>query len=150
NPGANWYFLESKVPQFDGPGTLPIAGTINTLAHTFNPILFNANPQGTLINDQMDSFGSGFYAPLLGTWDPPMPSAGTLPPVVKLVSGTYTDVAVEAKVDSVADGGSAALVSRQGGLGQGDEYRAGLIRQGSTYSAEIWKVVGGTWTQLDS
>ncbi len=70
---AGWYWLVSK-------GT-PVVGTINTLAHPFNPSPFS--------NDLFFSFGNGYDSPLAGHWDPPLttlPGGSTGTPLEVLVN----------------------------------------------------------------
>ena len=60
---ADWYWLVST-------GT-PVVGTINTLAHAFNPSPFG--------NDLYYSFGDGNDLPLVGHWDPQLPIPTSTP-----------------------------------------------------------------------
>jgi hypothetical protein len=55
---AGWYWLVSQ-------GT-PSVGTVNTLAHAFNPTPFGS--------DLYFSFGNGNDLPLVGHWDPQLPT----------------------------------------------------------------------------
>jgi hypothetical protein len=74
---SGWYWLVSQ-------GT-PVVGTINTLAHAFNPSPFS--------NDLYSSFGNGVGLPLVGHWDPqlPAPTPAPLPaPAPTPVSPTPT------------------------------------------------------------
>src|SRR6185369_15950185 len=57
---SGWYWLVSQ-------GT-PIVGTINTLAHAFNPSPFS--------NDLYYTFGGGSETGLVGHWDPQLPLPG--------------------------------------------------------------------------
>ena len=61
---VDWYWLVSE-------GT-PVVGTINTLAHAFNPSPFS--------NDLYFSFGNGTDLPLAGHWDPPLLPPASTPP----------------------------------------------------------------------
>ena len=60
---ADWYWLVSQ-------GT-PVVGTINTLAHAFNPTPFGS--------DLHFSFGNGNELPLVGHWDRPGPTPTLTP-----------------------------------------------------------------------
>jgi hypothetical protein len=56
-------------------------------------------------------------------------------------------VSVEANVVSIADGTSAALVTRYQGA-TGNMFWGGLVRRGNSYFAEIWRRDNGVWTAL--
>src|SRR5262249_46091962 len=116
---SGWYWLVSQ-------GT-PVVGTINTLAHAFNPSPFS--------NDLYFSFGNGVDLPIVGHWDPQLPTAA---PLWGPVAGAYTDVSVSAVLDSVPVGGFAGLATRAN-AGATSEYWGGLtsIGRGTTYLAQI-------------
>ena len=130
NPGADWYILVSQ-------GT-PVTGTINTLAHPFDDSPFTS--------DVYYHFGNGYFQPLVGIWDPPMPAAT---PAIKLASGTFTDVDVSAELGSVPSGGFAGLIARDSANGN-SEYLAGVARSGNSYSAQIKLLLNGKWQTLAS
>ncbi|MBX3412267.1 MAG: hypothetical protein KF708_06075 [Pirellulales bacterium] len=62
---------------------------------------------------------------------------------------TATDVSVEAVID-VTNGSSVGLLARYGGSGDSNAYMGLLVKTGSGYAAQIWRNVGGTWTNLTS
>jgi hypothetical protein len=131
NP-TGWYWLVSQ-------GT-PVVGTINTLAHPFNPSPFS--------NDLYYTFGNGAESPLAGHWDPQLPSPA---PISQPVTGAYKDVSVSAVLGSVPAGGFTGLTTRANANGT-SEYWGGLtsIGRGTTYLAQIQRQVAGTWTTLAS
>jgi hypothetical protein len=114
-------------------------GGVGALDHPFNPTPFT--------QDQYFTFGTGFYQPLVGLWDPPLPGANK--PISKPGVGTFADVAVKAEVDSIDAGGMAGVVARRSANGA-NEYWGGLVHTGNTYTAQIRKLVNGTWTTLAS
>jgi hypothetical protein len=98
---AGWYWLVSQ--------GMPVVGTINTLAHAFNPSPFS--------NDLYFTFGIGNDLPLVGHWDPQLPPAviiGTQPAAQVVNAGnlaTFTASASGAAAPGVqwqasSDGGN--------------------------------------------
>jgi hypothetical protein len=139
---ADWYFLESPgpaaLPGF-GPGPAsPFRGTINAIAHPFNPAPF--------AQDHYANFGNGFFQPIVGVWDPPSPAA---PPILKTVPGAFTAVSVSALVDKVPTGGSSGLFARRSANGK-NEYWGGIVRSGNSYTAQIRLLLNGVWQTLAS
>ncbi len=141
-PGADWYILGSPgpgaLPGFVPGPTSPYLGTLNAIAHAFNPAPFS--------QDQFFHFGNGFLQPIVGNWDPPAPPA---PPVLKLSPGTFTDVSVSALVDNVPSGGSTGLLARRSTNGK-NEVWGGIARNGNAYTAQIRLLQNGAWKTLVS
>ena len=88
---ADWYWLVSQ-------GT-PVVGTINTLAHAFNPSPFS--------NDLYFNFGNGNDLPLVGHWDPPLltqtPSPAPSPTPTNAVANADTGTGTDANDDTHTD-----------------------------------------------
>jgi len=135
NPGAYWYFLVSD------PRIAPIVGTINTLNHPFDPTPEDGS------SDLFYYFGNGFFEPIVGLWDPPMPAATI---VFKPTPGTYTNVSLSAQVGTVPNGGnSTGLIARMSSNGQ-NGYWGGLALNGTSYTAQIKRLSNGSWQLLAS
>jgi hypothetical protein len=82
---AGWYWLVFQ-------GT-PTVGTINTLAHAFNPSPFS--------NDLYFTFGNGQSLPLVGHWDPQLPTpTSPVTPTPTPTPGLSTPPAQSAPGDS--------------------------------------------------
>jgi stage V sporulation protein SpoVS len=75
--------------------------------------------------------------------------SGTSPAVAVVDGATAADVSVSSAV-TVASGQMAGLVARYQGTGDQNLYFGGLYNQGGTYTAKLYKNVGGSWRQLDS
>jgi hypothetical protein len=59
NEGAEWFFLVSNDPT----GANRVAGTVNTLDHTFKPVPFG--------KDRYMQLGTSYSIPIVGNFDPP-------------------------------------------------------------------------------
>ena len=63
----------------------------------------------------------------------------------------YTNVSVSAQITLANQTSShAGVIARYAGQDDEDMYLGALVRIGSSYSVEIWRNVGGTWTQLSA
>lgn len=72
-PQAEWYFLVSG-------GAVPVAGSIHTLNHPFEPVPFG--------NDLYAEFGDELALPIVGNFDPPVAGEATVEPT-ELIAGDY-------------------------------------------------------------